>query len=326
MFTLRHTRIPTLYDVANEWIVDGIRNDPWLRWWCRPSGPFASNLARTLFEMIGARGRMDATTPTRLAKGYERVPEVFGDREKVEPNSISAFRFDRVFFCSHFLKQKTETAGFRVSHGEIIYPGIATERFCSEVKPASAPFKKLLVVTRLTAQSGVMTVLKALQHAREQGVKCSLSIFGSGESDYVAGLRSFVVTNQLPVEFLTVSNQVKDLAAIYRAHDAFIHCSETEEPFPTLPLEAMATGLLLIGTRSGGIGEVLRTGENAFTFTPGDFMELSSRIQEAQLQPALRCQFAERGQSDVLSQFSDTSTMDQIESFLTTTLEVWRQT
>src|SRR2546422_6117491 len=39
--------------------------------------------------------------------------------------------------------------------------------------------------------------------------------------------------------FLTVSNQNRDLAAVYRQHDALLYTAEWEEPFALTPLEAM---------------------------------------------------------------------------------------
>jgi hypothetical protein len=45
---------------------------------------------------------------------------------------------------------------------------------------------------------------------------------------------------------------------------------------------------------------------------------------ELQMQPALRLQMAEAAQADVMNQFSESFMLDQIESYLNTTLEVWR--
>src|SRR2546430_11207317 len=57
--------------------------------------------------------------------------------------------------------------------------------------------------------------------------------------------------HQLPVEFLTVSNQNRDLAAVYRQHDALLYTTEWEEPFATRAIEAMACGLPVIAARLG---------------------------------------------------------------------------
>ena len=325
IFALRHTRLPTVYDIADRWMADEVREDPWLRWWNAPG----TNLTRSSLELAGQRNRLDAVAPTRMMKGIDRIPEVYGRPETVagvQPDSIAAFRFDRLYFCSRALKQTTEQAGFHVSHGEVIYPGIATELFVGDVKPAAAPLKKLLVVSRLDESSGVMTAVQAMLRARENKLHVALSIYGRGETDYISQARSFIVQNSLPIEFLTVSNQNRDLAAIYRQHDALLYTAECEEPFATVPLEAMACGLPVIGAYIGGARELFRHGENALTYTPGDAVELASRIQELHMQPGLRCQMAETAQAESQSKYNQTTVVDQIENYMNATLEIWQHT
>ena len=325
IFALRHSRVPTVYDVADQWLSTELRTDPWLRWWNAPG----TNMMRTGLELSGQRNRLDAVAPTRMMRGIDRIPEVYGppnDVAQVSPNSISAFRFERIYFCSRALKETTDQAGYQVSHGDVIYPGIPARLFVGEAKPESSPFKKLLVVSPLDEASGVMTALQALQQARQNKLPVTLSIYGRGESDYISQLRSFVVQNALPVEFLTVSNQNRDLAAVYRQHDALLYTAEWEEPFAQTPLEAMACGLPVVGAAIGGAAELLRHGENALIFTPGDAQELAARIQELQSQPGLRRQIAETAQAEVHSKFNETAYIDQIESYLSASIEVWQQT
>jgi glycogen(starch) synthase len=322
IFTLRNTKIPTVYDVADDWMVSGLRMDPWLAWWNGPRG----GVRRNLLEVSGQRDRVNETAPTRMMKGYERVPELYSEKATPEPGSIGAFHFDRLYFCSQALKVEAEHAGFRVAHAEVIYPGIATDKFWAEPKPDSFVPKKYLIVSRLTERSGVMTALHALKAAREHKIDATLSVYGRGESEQMAQLRSYAIQHQLPVEFLTVSNQQKDLAQVYRQHDGFIYCAEWEEPFALTPLEAMASGLPVIAACSGGVRELLRSGENGWVYTPGDPIELVSRMQEVQMQPALRAQILETAQTEVMTRYSESSMLDQIEAYLQTTLEVWQNT
>lgn len=319
IFALRHCRVPVVFDVADNWMTLEVANDPWLRWWNHP----ASNMARKALELSGQRNSLDDLAPTRLVKGHDRMPELYADSPP--PNSISAFRFDCLYFASPWLKESAGQAGFQVGHGEVIYPGIATQNFVSEVKPSGAPVEKLLVVSNLTKRSGVLTAVKAIQQLCRSRVKASLSIYGKGDSGYIAELRSLIALQQLPVEFLNVSNLVKDLPVLYRRHDALLYTSEEAEPFSFTVLEAMAAGLPVVGTVIGGTRELLRHGENALSYTPGEVLELAAAIQELQLSPALRRQMAETAQTEVLANFNEAVVTDRIESYLETSRQGWQQ-
>jgi glycosyltransferase involved in cell wall biosynthesis len=239
---------------------------------------------------------------------------------------LNAFRFHRIYFASPWLKEAAELAGFQVGHADMIYPGIATQNYVTDVKPGSAAVEKLLVVSTLHKRSGVLTAVKAIQQLRKNNVRANLSIYGKGDSNYIAELRSLIALQQLPVEFLNVSNLVKDLPAVYRRHDALLYTSEEPEPFSFTVLEAMAAGLPIIGTALGGTRELLRHGENAFIYTPGEPYELAQRIMELQVSPALRTQMADTAQSEVLAEFNETAVTNRIEAFLETSLQTWQTT
>src|ERR1044071_1938656 len=319
--TLGNSRLPVVYDMADRWLTEELARDPWLRWWNAPG----TNLLRSSLELAGQRNRLDALAPTRMDPHRDRIPDVYGAlRSETEPapDSISTFSFQRVYFCSRSLKESTCRAGFRVSHGEVIYPGIPTQLFVGDVKSSATPVRRFLVVSTLDDRSGVMTAVQALSYARRNHAQITLSICGRGDSGYISELRSFVVRTSLPVEFLTVSNQNRDLAAVYRQHDALLYPAEGDEPFATRPLEAMACGLPVIGARSGGATELFRHGENAFTYAPGDAVELAARIQELEMQPVLRRQMAEVAQAEVHSEYNETAVFDQIEAYLAASVEI----
>jgi len=181
-----------------------------------------------------------------------------------------------------------------------------------------------LLVSSLNEESGVMTALEAVGEVRTGGAQVTLSIYGRGESEYVAQVRSFTIQHQLPVEFLTVSNQNRDLAAIYRQHDALLYTVEWDEPFAMRVVEAMACGLPVIAARAASIHELMQHGQTGLTYTPGNSTNLAARIVELIREPAIRYQLASRAQSDVLQKFNESAIMDQIENFLIDSVEGWR--
>ena len=78
----------------------------------------------------------------------------------------------------------------------------------------------------------------------------------------------------------------------------------------------MGCGRSVIGSTAGAAGELLRHGENALTFPPGDAEQLAFRIQELIVSPALRCQMAQAAQEEVLTRYNDAVVTDQIENYL----------
>jgi glycogen synthase len=322
IFSLRSARVPTVYDIADDWVSQGVKEDPWLAFWNGNGGGFL----RTIMELAGQRSRVDPIAPTRMMKGYDRVPQLWGKAREIghrEANSISAFRFDRLYFCSQALKDATSDAGFRVNHAEVIHFGIDTQNFLGDVKPATTPLAQFLIVAQLNAKSGALTAVQAFKEFRDAGGKGNLGIYGQGDSQYIAEIRSYAATHQLAVEFLTVSNLARDLPSLYRRHDALIYPIEWNEPFSTIPLEAMSCGLPVIGSLSGGAAELLRHGENALTFTPGDAAGLAQQMELLQRDSKLRTRLADTAQQEVLSKYNHTAMMDRIENYLQTSLEVW---
>jgi glycosyltransferase involved in cell wall biosynthesis len=323
IFALQNLRIPVVYSVDSYWLAREVSKDPWLRWWNNPKASALQNLARFGLEFIGQRTKLDARAPTRASRADHRIPALFtGDNplNSPHPNTLIQFRFEHIYFCSQTVKYATESAGFRVAHGEVIYPGVPTETFFGEVKPASAPISKFLVVCRLDGQSGVLTAIKALRALRGRGGSATLSVYGRGDSEYIASIRSEVAAQQLPVEFIAVGNVTKELPAIYRRHDALIYSAEWNEPFSVTPLEAMASGLPVIGSSIGGAGELFRDEQNALTYAPGDSEMLASRIQQLQQETELRCQAAEAAQQEVLSQYNESTVTDRVEAYLQSAL------
>ncbi|HEX8674362.1 MAG TPA: glycosyltransferase family 4 protein, partial [Longimicrobium sp.] len=61
-----------------------------------------------------------------------------------------------------------------------------------------------------------------------------------------------------------------EIVALYHDHDVLVFPSVWNEPFGITILEAMACGLPVVATGTGGSGEVVHDGENALVFAPGD--------------------------------------------------------
>lgn len=325
LLTLRRVGVPTCFDIADNWLAEELRDDPWLAWWHREKLPAMQKVQRTGLEVSGQRAKWDAATPTFIEPGVTRLPAIFDrhDDTGFKPNFITALQFRRLYFSSAALRETTAAAGFRVAHGEVIHPGVDTRLFHGEVKPADAPVKKFLIVTRLTAHCGVATAIKALQLVRAQGVKATLTVYGRGSSEVLAKLRTHALQCNVSVEFRSGGLQ-RELPQIYRDHDAFIYPVEREESFVGTPLEAMACGLPVIVSEGHGAEDLFRSQESCLAFSSGDAGLLANRMLELIQSPGLAPQLAQVGQNEVLTRYQFTTAVEQVESYLEDTVAQWQ--
>jgi glycogen synthase len=294
VLTLQALGIPTVYYISDHWIARGLESDVWLQWWNR-KGPL-----RALLRLSGARAYWQAIAPT---------------------NSPAQVVFRRLCFCSKALRKLTASAGFEVMHGAVIYAPVDLNRFDGLVRPESAPVRRLLWVGRLAPDKGVATALRALAGIKKtfDGI---LHIYGDGEARYMAELRDFARDQRLPVAFLSAT--MEEMPAVYRDHDALLFTSEWAEPFALTPLEAMASGLPVIGTMTGGSREIFRHRDNALTYTAGNAEELGERVIELVVNGSLRRRIAETGQAEVRSSYALPIVVDQIEHYLQESLATWQ--
>jgi glycogen synthase len=298
VFTLQQIGIPTVYYLSDHWIARGFTSDVWLQWWNR-QGNLRERFIRGALRTGGVRRYWQKRAPT---------------------NPPKHLLFRRLYFCSRALRKLTAAAGFEVMHGAVIYAPVDTHKFTGQVRTESAPVRKLLWVGRLAPDKGLATALRALATIKDQ-FEGSLHVYGSGEAQYTAELRDYALSHSLPVEFSSAT--MDKMPEIYRNHDALLFTSEWAEPFALTPLEAMASGLPVIGTTTGGSREIFRHQDNALTYNAGNAEELGERILELVQDHRMRRRIAETGQIEVRTTYALPMIVDQIETYLRESISTW---
>lgn len=299
LLTLQRHALPTVYFVSDHWIVRNLGADVWLNWWNRTAASPAQRLLRAAWTRLGRRRAWDAIAPTDPA---------------------SALEFRRLYFCSRYLRDEAVAAGHRVEHGEVIYNAVDTARFHGPPRRADEPLRRLLYVGRLHPDKGVLTLLDALAAVRDRW-SGELTLCGGGAADFVARLRERVERDHLPVRFRQAG--ADEMPEVYRTHDALAFTSEWGEPFALTPLEAMASGLPVIATTTGGSAEIFRDGENALTYPAGNAAALGQGLLRLAGDDALRARLAADGQADVAARFGEERILGQIGAYLEASPAHW---
>ena len=163
---------------------------------------------------------------------------------------------------------------------QVIPNGVDTTRFTPSKRNETNGLK-ILCVSRLIERKGVEYLIRAVAKLPEP--RPSLTLAGTGnieaELKRLASELGLASTGDARggVRFL---GQVapEDIAGVYRAHDLFALPSLNEGMSNTV-LEAMASGLPVIATETGGTAELLADGQNGFIIEKRSPEDIAEKIK-----------------------------------------------
>ncbi|RME42845.1 MAG: glycosyltransferase, partial [Deltaproteobacteria bacterium] len=179
--------------------------------------------------------------------------------------------------------------------------------------PSPVPSRELLFVGRDALRKGLPVLFEALRRIlREEtpGIEgVHLTVIGR---EYLhARLFLRLAAFGLPVTFRGGLSRRGVIEHLRQA--ALLVLPAHTEAFGIVLLEAMALGVPIVTTRTGGIPEVVVPGESALLVPPGDAAALARAIGRVLTSPPLACRLREGGRRR-LSHFSWEGMIERIES------------
>ncbi len=198
--------------------------------------------------------------------------------------------YDRLFrrralllpLSNHF-RARLLQLGAAADHVHVHHLGVERQRFPAVVRaPGRGRVVRVLSVGRFVEKKGFDLALRALARARASGAAIEYTLAGDG--DLRPQLERLAAANGLAgsVRFLGALAQ-EQVSRVMRESDVLLAPSLTapngdEEGTPTVVLEAMATGMPVIGSRHAGIPEMLVDGVNGALVPEGDEAALAAAL------------------------------------------------
>jgi len=133
----------------------------------------------------------------------------------------------------------------------------------------------VLSLCRLIPVKGIHILIEAFAMACREAPEIKLLIAGAGDPDYVQKLKARVSELGLGKKVLFIGNE-SEIEKPLRAGDIFAAPYLWPEAFGLSVLEAMAVGLPVVGSISGGIVELLGDGKHGLLFDRENIADLAS--------------------------------------------------
>lgn len=222
----------------------------------------------------------------------------------------------RAQFSSAHLKHEALEATQPVSSADVIHWGVDVERF--PFNDGSRLPKRLLYVGQLTSLKGTHTAIEALKNIVQRPGRGSTMLTIVGGPDYDHRIHRLVVSLGLEanVRFTGLVPRER-LPDIYRDHDILLFPSIWDEPFSITLLEAMSSGLAVVGTNTGGSAEILKHDVNALIFPKADADQCARQITRLIDSPELFERIRRAGRSTVEKEFRLERMIDRIDTAFT---------
>ena len=228
--------------------------------------------------------------------------------------------FDHTIFVSQAVQKHYINSGLKWAENScVIHNGVDIYQFRPALEDIKPKDGFLLFVGSLSPHKGLHTVLDALALlAEDQDIsKLILRVAGSGHEEHIRGIK-------IQIENLGLTERVNLLGRIdrtkmpelYRQAYALVFPSIWEEPLARATQEAMASGLPIITTLTGGTSELVRDGINGLTYQPGDVNGLADNIKRLWMNPTLARQLGKAARKTIEDGFNIDLTTSKIENYL----------
>lgn len=279
--------LPVVLHIDDDW---PLRPDPWMSVWSASHSRWAGALKSVL------RPAVDFMLPTRM-----RLPA---------PGVHWAF-------VSDYRKRQHVAAGLAAPDSPVIPGGIPVDRFLGRHRADDALSRpaRLLFVGALTPAKAPHIAVEAMARLVGGNAGVTLDVVGPRpDAEYAFTLAALVRRLGLGDRYrLHEPVPREDMPVVYAGHDILLFTSVGPEGFPLTILEAMAGGLAVVSTVTGGHCEVLRDGANALTCRAGDADDLARCVRCLLDRPELARQLAQAGQEMVVREFTLQKMVDRHE-------------
>ena len=218
---------------------------------------------------------------------------------------------------SNWVQNSLKEKGYPTNTAQTIYPGAAIDKF---YQPEIPPCDKLRIAYAglVMPFKGTDVLIEALYLLHQAGIDFTATIAGgSHTAEFRESLEDFLTTEGLAdkVKFLGLLKQ-QELIELYKTHNIWVLPSRFDEPFSIGLLEAMAAGLTIITSDTGGSPEAIDHQVNGLIFESENSLDLADNIYFLAGNPEVWENITRQGQQRALGEFGRTRTIEEIEVLL----------
>lgn len=232
------------------------------------------------------------------------------------PNELPAGGKYWIGSCSEWNARKVQSLGYTADRVDVIYPGARVDRFFKLHLPDRAHLR-ICFVGLVMEFKGVRTLVEALAHLVASNVEFSCEIAGECTAPALIDTLKEIAKNHGFCDRLMFTGFLDrtKLSALLSRSNVLVFPTIVEEGFGISQVEAMASGLVVVSSGTGGAREIITDGINGLLFPAGNAVALANQLLKLYQQPELFTALQFVGQKRAFN-FSIPRSGEKIESLI----------
>jgi glycosyltransferase involved in cell wall biosynthesis/Flp pilus assembly protein TadD len=220
----------------------------------------------------------------------------------------------RLATASGWLRDEIMRQGYPLKEISIIFPGALVEEFRMHVLPARDKLR-IAYAGIVLPYKGPHILMDALKRLHDRGVEFFCSLAGtSTDNKFVTQLKNLVVASGMEdkIDFLGFLPREK-LKAFFARHNVLVFPSIVQEAFGISQVEAMAAGLAVVSSGTGGAREIIEHGKSGLIFDSENSESLAQALSSLAENPKKWQSIAEEGRKRAIETFDIERSVDILE-------------
>jgi glycosyltransferase involved in cell wall biosynthesis len=215
--------------------------------------------------------------------------------------------------CSEWVNRGLRAKNYPISRYAVVPPGSPLTEYFRAWSPQRERLR-IAYAGLLMPYKGAHVLVTALAYLKRVGVDFECTLAGdTTRPEYLESLRAIAkqygFLNQL--HFPGFMGK-RELAGLFARSNVLVFPSVFEEPFGKTQIEAMAAGLLVVSSGSGGASEIIENGKTGLLFKGGDARDLAEKLLSAHRNQRAAEQIALAGQARAF-EFTTEASVDRLE-------------
>lgn len=218
--------------------------------------------------------------------------------------------------CSDWLKQSLISEGYPIQRFEVLYPGSPLEQYYRYISPDFS-FLRIAYASIVAPFKGLHVLIDALIALKHAKIRFECHVLGNAtDAQYLEKILRRCSENGLHenVRFYGYQSR-QNTARVFDRCNTLVFPSTFEEPFGKTQIEAMASGMTVVCSGTGGSREIVRNGKTGLTFRNKDGLDLAEKLAGLAQNRDAAFELAQAGQQRCF-RFSSANSVIRLDSII----------